>query len=99
VNGWESKRHGELRRSLFVWNIHIDEAHRGRGLGRETMLLAENEARRRGLSYIALEVSGANTTARRLYGSLGYRETIVFLEKQISQARSDQNRARSDESL
>jgi ribosomal protein S18 acetylase RimI-like enzyme len=80
---WLSARDGELRRVLYVWNIRIDELHRGRGFGREAMLLAEAEARRRGLTHIGLGVMGGNETARRLYRSLGYTETVVAMEKPL----------------
>ena len=81
---WLSAREGELRRVLYVWNIRIDERHRGRGLGRRAMVLAESEARRRGLTHIGLGVMGGNETARRLYRSLGYTETFVSMEKPVT---------------
>src|SRR5262249_12516446 len=80
---WLGVLDGELRRSLFVWNIRIDEEHRGRGYGRQAMLFAEDEARRRGLGHVALNVIGDNEVARRLYRSLGYRELSVSMEKPI----------------
>ena len=60
---WLAGRDGELRRVLYVWNIRIDEQHRGRGFGKQAMLLAEAEARRRGLTHIGLSVMGGNETA------------------------------------
>jgi ribosomal protein S18 acetylase RimI-like enzyme len=81
---WLAERNGELRRSLYVWNISIDEQHRAHGFGRQAMLLAEEEARRLGLTYIALNVMGGNETARHLYRSLGYIETTVAMEKPVT---------------
>lgn len=81
---WLSARDGELRRVLYVWNIRIDELHRGRGFGKQAMLLAEAEARRRGLTHIGLGVMGGNETARRLYRSLGYTDTVVSMEKPVT---------------
>jgi ribosomal protein S18 acetylase RimI-like enzyme len=80
---WLSAHDSELRRVLFVWNIRLDEQHRGRGFGKQAMLLAEAEARRRGLAHIELNVMGGNETARRLYRSLGYTETFVSMEKPV----------------
>jgi len=48
------------------------------------MLLAEAEARRRGLTHVGLAVMGGNETARRLYRSLGYAETFVSMEKPVT---------------
>jgi ribosomal protein S18 acetylase RimI-like enzyme len=70
----------------WVWDIMIDEEFRGRGHGREAMLLAEELARREGASTIGLNVFGHNQVARRLYSSLGFRETSVQMRKDISSA-------------
>jgi ribosomal protein S18 acetylase RimI-like enzyme len=45
------------------------------------MVFAEEEARRRGIAKVALNVFGGNAVARRLYRSLGYAETAVHMEK------------------
>jgi len=47
------------------------------------MLLAESEARQRGLNRIALNVFGGNEAARNLYQSLGYDERAVTMGKMI----------------
>ncbi|GAA1465130.1 GNAT family N-acetyltransferase [Microbacterium thalassium] len=60
---------------FYVWDVEIDEAWRGMGLGRSTMLAAEELARAEGYTTIALAVGDANTVARGLYDSLGY-ETV-----------------------
>ena len=83
---WLAVRDGGLRRVLFVWNVRVDVPHRGRGFGRQAMLLAEAEARRRGLTHIGLNVMGGNQTARKLYRSLGYAETFVSMEKAVTRA-------------
>ncbi len=81
---WLAEREGELWRRLFVWNIFIEADHRGRGFGRQVMLLAEQEAQRRGLTHIGLGVMGGNETARGLYRSLGYKETFVSMDKLVT---------------
>jgi ribosomal protein S18 acetylase RimI-like enzyme len=68
---------------LFVYTIEVDEAHRGRGLGRAAMEFAEAEARRRGFDRIQLNVFGGNEVARNLYRSLGYDEVAVYMEKRL----------------
>jgi ribosomal protein S18 acetylase RimI-like enzyme len=81
---WLAERDGEFRRGLFVWNIFVEAQHRGRGFGRQAMLLAEDEARSRGLAHIGLNVMGGNEPARRLYRSLGYQETFVSMDKPVA---------------
>jgi ribosomal protein S18 acetylase RimI-like enzyme len=80
---WVAEREGDLGRGLWIYDVHIEEAHRGRGYGKEAMLLAEEEARRRGLSRVALNVFGGNAAARGLYQSLGYLETAVLMSKRV----------------
>ena len=67
----------------FIYSIEIYEEFRGRGLGRQAMLLLEDEVRSRGLRRIALNVFGGNDVARALYRSAGYAETAVFMSKEI----------------
>jgi ribosomal protein S18 acetylase RimI-like enzyme len=69
--------------SLWVFDIEIDPEHRGRGLGRDTMLLAEEEARRLGRSRIKLNVFARNAVARALYLSLGFEEMAIQMSKAI----------------
>ncbi|MFL6071931.1 MAG: GNAT family N-acetyltransferase [Mycobacteriales bacterium] len=61
---------------LWVYQVDIEAAHRGRGLGRAAMLLAEREAVRAGQRAVALNVFGHNRVARGLYDSLGYLPTV-----------------------
>jgi ribosomal protein S18 acetylase RimI-like enzyme len=67
----------------WVWDVEIDEEFRGRGYGREAMLLAEQLARREGALTIGLNVFGHNQVARNLYSSLGYEETAVQMRKAL----------------
>ncbi len=69
--------------SLWVYDIEIDPEHRGRGLGRDTMLLAEEEARRLGRTRIKLSVFARNAVARALYLSLGFEEMAIQMSKAV----------------
>jgi ribosomal protein S18 acetylase RimI-like enzyme len=69
--------------SCWVWDIVIDEAQRGRGLGKAAMLLAEDEARAAGATELGLNVFGHNTVARRLYESLGYTPVSIRMVKPL----------------
>jgi ribosomal protein S18 acetylase RimI-like enzyme len=68
----------------FLYDIEIEGGFRGRGLGREAMLLVEQEARRRGFVEIWLNVFVGNETARSLYRSLGYVDFAIAMRKRLS---------------
>jgi ribosomal protein S18 acetylase RimI-like enzyme len=74
----------ERRGALAVLDVHVDEGLRGRGYGRAAMLLAEDEARRRGFERINLNVFAGNAVARSLYSSLGYQERSVSMSKSLA---------------
>jgi ribosomal protein S18 acetylase RimI-like enzyme len=65
----------------WVNNVQVDEEFRGRGYGRQAMLLAEEEAAARGMTSVGLNVHGQNTVARGLYDSLGYQVTAQQMKK------------------
>jgi GNAT superfamily N-acetyltransferase len=71
------------QRCLWVYDVHVDDAHQGRGYGKAAMLFAEEEAGRRGLGRVALNVFGGNEVARGLYRSLGYDEIAVAMSKTL----------------
>ena len=80
---WFAEREFHGMRHAYLYEIEIDEAHRGRGLGREAMLLLEDEVRARGLDRIELNVFGGNERARGLYRSLGYVEAAVHMAREL----------------
>jgi ribosomal protein S18 acetylase RimI-like enzyme len=80
---WLAERELGGRRVLYIYDISIDPGHQGRGYGRATMKLAEEEARARGIGRIELNVFGGNEVARSLYRSLGYAETSVQMGKDL----------------
>ncbi len=67
----------------WVYDIEIDPAYRGRGYGRAAMLLAEEQARARGMTSIGLNVHGQNVVARSLYDTLGYEVTAQQMKKAL----------------
>ena len=69
--------------AMFVYSIEVYEQFRGRRLGRQAMLLLEDEVRSRGRNRVTLNVFGGNDVARSLYRSLGYAETAVFMSKEL----------------
>ena len=71
------------RLMAWVYNIEVDPAFRGRGYGRAAMILAEGEARSRGMTSLGLNVHGQNTVARSLYDSLGYDVMALQMKKPL----------------
>jgi ribosomal protein S18 acetylase RimI-like enzyme len=67
----------------WVYTVEVDKAFRGRGYGREAMLLAEAEARSRGMHSLGLNVHGHNMVARSLYTSLGYEVMAQQMKKPL----------------
>jgi ribosomal protein S18 acetylase RimI-like enzyme len=81
---WFAERTNDFDSTVaFVYSIEVFPEFRGRGYGRETMTLLEDEARARGLTQIALNVFGGNEVARNLYRSLDYVETAVWMRKTL----------------
>jgi GNAT superfamily N-acetyltransferase len=68
---------------LWLYDITIDEAERGKGHGRGAMTALEDEVRRLGHDTIGLNVWGGNEVARGLYRSLGWAEESVHMRKNI----------------
>ena len=69
--------------SWWIWDVLVDEEHRGRGLGREAMRLAEEYARSQGAQTLGLSVFAFNAEARGLYDSLGYEPVSVKMRKTL----------------
>jgi ribosomal protein S18 acetylase RimI-like enzyme len=67
----------------WIYDIEMRESHRGKGYGRATMLLAEDRVRELGGTTLGLNVFGTNTTARRLYESLGFEPTSIQMRKAL----------------
>lgn len=78
---WIAPRNDAEPTHWWIWDIEIDDEFRGRGLGRATMLLAEEQARAEGAVTLGLNVFGGNSVARALYASMDYRETAVQMRK------------------
>jgi ribosomal protein S18 acetylase RimI-like enzyme len=67
----------------FIYDIEIDDARRGQGLGTAAMLALEDWARASRIHTIALHVFGHNTGAWQLYKRLGYVETNIQMERRL----------------
>lgn len=68
---------------VWLYEIELEDAVRGRGLGRAAMLAFEKHARELGAEKVVLNVFGGNEIARSLYRSLGYVEESVHMGKRL----------------
>ena len=57
---------------MFVYDVVVEEAHRGRGYGSGLMRAGALWAQQRGAHAIGLNVFGHNHRARTVYDRLGY---------------------------
>ncbi|MDP9830739.1 ribosomal protein S18 acetylase RimI-like enzyme [Kineosporia succinea] len=67
----------------FLYDIEVDAAHRGRGLGRALLEAAERTVREHGLPALELNVFGGNDRAIALYRSAGYAVTSQLMRKSL----------------
>ena len=67
----------------YLWDIVINEKHRGSGYGRQTMEELEAAARKEGAVRISLNVFGSNRVARTLYTGMGYQDATITMMKYL----------------
>jgi ribosomal protein S18 acetylase RimI-like enzyme len=67
--GFSLEHHG---RDAFIDELYVAPAHRGRGIGRQALAVAEAACRTRGVRALHLEVEGANLRAQELYRRGGF---------------------------
>jgi ribosomal protein S18 acetylase RimI-like enzyme len=60
-------------RSIWVWEFHVAEAHRRRGLGKRLMECVVEKAKGAGLRIIVCETQNTNVPAIQVYRKLGFR--------------------------
>jgi ribosomal protein S18 acetylase RimI-like enzyme len=74
--GWSIEYHG---RDAFIDELYVAPSHRGRGLGRAAMTLAEEACRTAGVQALHLEVERTNVNARELYRRRGFTDSERLL--------------------
>jgi ribosomal protein S18 acetylase RimI-like enzyme len=68
----------------FIYDIEIDEPHRGSGYGRALLTAAEDAVRSRGVGALELNVFGDNARAIQLYETSGYRVVTQQMRKSLA---------------
>ena len=76
-------KHETPRPHGFIYDFALDEAQRGKGYGKQTMLALEELAKELGLKTIGLHVFANNTAAMKLYRGLGYEVTSQNMTKKL----------------
>lgn len=65
--------------SVLVWEFHVAEGYRGRGLGRRLMEQIATQAREAGYRILVCETQNTNAAAIQIYRQLGFRVEGVDL--------------------
>ena len=59
-------------RSLWIWEFHVAESHRGKGIGRQLMERVAKEAKEDGLRVLVCETQNTNVPAIDFYRKVGF---------------------------
>ena len=76
-------KHETPRPHGFIFDITLDETQRGKGYGKQAMLVLEKFAKGMGVETIGLHVFTHNTAATKLYQGLGYEVTSQNMVKRL----------------
>jgi len=79
---WVGLEH-ERRSGAWIYDIEIDDAHRGKGYGRALLSAVEELVLRHGSDAIGLNVFADNEIARALYDSSGYQASSLHMRKPL----------------
>jgi len=80
---WMKAEVDRPKKSGFIFDVKIEEEFRGKGYGKQIMLLIEDKARELGLASIGLHVFGENRVARNLYEGIGYEVSSLNMIKKL----------------
>ncbi len=81
--GWFELRPRASSTSAWIYDIRIDGARRGQGLGRGLLDALHDAARELGATSMTLNVFGDNATAIRLYETSGYTVTAQQMRREL----------------
>lgn len=74
--GYSLEFHGV---DAFLDELYVSESHRGKGIGRQAIELAERACRERGVRALHVEVERSNTEAQAVYHKLGFADHDRYL--------------------
>ena len=68
----------------YVTDLYLDEASRGKGLGRRALDIVDDYCRKHGIGTIELQVERANTGAQTFYRRLGFtRHNRIVMTREV----------------
>ncbi len=67
----------------YLWDIYLNEEHRGKGHGKSAMARIHRFAREKGATKISLNVFAYNEIARSLYRKVGYQDAAITMMKYL----------------
>ena len=70
-------------KSGFIFDVEIKEEFRGKGYGKQAMLLIEEKARELGIRRMGLNVFAYNDVAKNLYEGIGYKVSSMNMLKDL----------------
>ncbi|WP_440113637.1 GNAT family N-acetyltransferase [Paenibacillus sp. QZ-Y1] len=80
---WFNITENRRGKEAFLLDIVVEEVHRGKGYGTETMEALEQKALSLGVDRIGLHVFGHNVRASSLYRKMGYEVTDLTMYKDL----------------
>jgi ribosomal protein S18 acetylase RimI-like enzyme len=66
-----------------LYDIVVDPAHRGRGIGRLLLEATIAELKARGAPRVILSTAARNQTAQHLFESAGFRRTMIEMTREL----------------
>ena len=85
----------QMKRAWILNDLFVSPSYRGQHLSRRLMDAARTLAEETGAAYLTLETARDNTTAQRLYESLGYRADEHFLHYELGVAADQSTRQKA----
>jgi ribosomal protein S18 acetylase RimI-like enzyme len=83
--GVEGRDYMSLRGPAGVlYDIVVDPAHRGRGIGRMLLDATLAALQARGAPRVVLSTAERNDAAQRLFGQVGFRRTMIEMTRELS---------------
>jgi ribosomal protein S18 acetylase RimI-like enzyme len=67
-----------------IYDIIVDPAHRGQGIGRMLLDATIDALKARGAPRVVLSTAEKNSTAQRLFDSAGFRRTMIEMTRELN---------------
>lgn len=67
----------------FIYDFIIDEAFRGKGYGKQTLIAMDEKLKSMNVESVGLHVFGDNVTAQELYKKMGFQITGIHMKKEL----------------